>query len=176
VETAAHARRAGKTTFFRHQAMTARTGAGNLAVASVDALPPPRLGPCCFVCVCVPGVRCSAPRSALSLLTALRLWLPLRWLQTTAVVYGEEEREKQQAALVGWFVTAVLLALPPSAADPSAFWPGVRAHLSSRPFAVRCLDVRSNAPRGQKQQHAPSSFRHHRPRAPVATRGGQGIC
>jgi hypothetical protein len=44
VETAAHARRAGKTTFFRHQAMTARTGAGNLAVASLDALPPRRLG------------------------------------------------------------------------------------------------------------------------------------
>lgn len=37
VETAAHARRAGKTTFFRHQAMTARTGAEILAAASLDA-------------------------------------------------------------------------------------------------------------------------------------------
>lgn len=40
VETAAHARRAGDTTFFRHHAMTARTGAGILAAASLDALPP----------------------------------------------------------------------------------------------------------------------------------------
>lgn len=37
VETAAHARRAGETTFFRHHAMTARTGAGILAAASLDA-------------------------------------------------------------------------------------------------------------------------------------------
>jgi hypothetical protein len=37
VETAAHARRAGKTTFFRHQAMTARTGAGIFVTASLDA-------------------------------------------------------------------------------------------------------------------------------------------
>uniref|UniRef100_A0A0E0H5K5 Uncharacterized protein n=1 Tax=Oryza nivara TaxID=4536 RepID=A0A0E0H5K5_ORYNI len=34
VETAAHARRAGKTTFFRHHAITARTGAGILAAAA----------------------------------------------------------------------------------------------------------------------------------------------
>jgi hypothetical protein len=39
VETAASTRRAGRTTFFRHQAITARTtGAGILAaVASLDA-------------------------------------------------------------------------------------------------------------------------------------------
>ena len=37
VETAAHARRAGETTFFRHHAMTERTGAGILAAASLDA-------------------------------------------------------------------------------------------------------------------------------------------
>ena len=41
VETAAHARRAGETTFFRHHAMTARTGAGILAAASLDARSPP---------------------------------------------------------------------------------------------------------------------------------------
>jgi hypothetical protein len=38
VETAASTRRAGMTTFFRHQAITARTGAGILAAAaSLDA-------------------------------------------------------------------------------------------------------------------------------------------
>lgn len=50
VETAAHARRAGVTTFFRHHAMTARTGAGILAAASLDARrrrSPPSLSPSC---------------------------------------------------------------------------------------------------------------------------------
>lgn len=42
VETAAHARRAGDTTFFRHHAMTARTGAGILAAASLARRPPTR--------------------------------------------------------------------------------------------------------------------------------------
>lgn len=45
VETAAHARRAGDTTFFRHHAMTARTGAGILAAASLARRAPLRLFP-----------------------------------------------------------------------------------------------------------------------------------
>jgi hypothetical protein len=76
------------------------------------------------------------------------------------------ERKKQQASaspLVGWFVTAVLLSLPSSAAarrTPPRFG-GVRVHLSSRPFALRCFDDRT--PHGD-------TARNNRTR-PVATRG-----
>lgn len=101
VETAAHARRAGDTTFFRHHAMTARTGAGILAAASLDdALPfgfpwPPllltaeRAGPL------LSGgdkVRCGGQLFVVAV--------------GAAAAYGEKERQ----SCVCWFVTAVLLA------------------------------------------------------------------
>jgi len=114
VETAAHARRAGETTFFRHHAMTARTGAGILAAASLDARSPPlRLA--------------RAPRAPLLMIPRgprqlssgagdlVRLQL---LVAAAAAVYGEREREREREreSSVCGFVTAVLLARPPPTA------------------------------------------------------------
>jgi hypothetical protein len=101
VETAAHARRAGDTTFFRHHAMTARTGAGILAAASLDdALPfgfpwPPLLLTAARLLCSLVVTRSAVAGNCSSLLLLLLLLLMER---------------KQRQSCVCWFVTAVLLA------------------------------------------------------------------
>jgi hypothetical protein len=129
VETTAHARRAGKTTFFRHQAMTARTGAGILVAASLDARAPRS-----------PDPPCPPPRPRLRPIWRLippRARAPQLSPAHTLQWFMERKRERERRS-VGWLVTAVLLALPPSAAaqNPLVFWVCVLGFLSPpcRPF------------------------------------------
>jgi hypothetical protein len=95
VETTAHARRAGKTTFFRHQAMTARTGAGILVAASLDARAPRS-----------PDPPCPPPRPRLRPIWRLippRARAPQLSPAHTLQWFMERKRERERdAALVGW--------------------------------------------------------------------------
>lgn len=109
VETAAHARRAGDTTFFRHHAMTARTGAGILAAASLDArrraplrFPPPAVQ---AASASDDRARCPPRPRDCSLVTRSGAWLQLFVAAAAAAaVYGEGEAELRVLVRYGSFI------------------------------------------------------------------------
>lgn len=97
VETAAHARRAGDTTFFRHHAMTARTGAGILAVASLDAR---RRAPRLAASASDDRARCPPRPHGCSLVTGgdqVRCGCDCSLLLLLLLLFMEKERESARA-------------------------------------------------------------------------------